>query len=104
MTLPHERTRAVIQAHELLKRLELDSSISNELRGVASQVLRHYPTRGEVLLQGLIEEQLQGTLRISPFFASSLTYQPMSARVEGLKWRGLCGKLAAVLVRCHASR
>ncbi|MDT4854691.1 hypothetical protein FQZ97_890080 [compost metagenome] len=96
MTTPHERTRAVIQTHELLKRLERDLSISEELRNTTTQLLRHYPTRGEVLLQGLFEETLPENLRISPFFASRSTYQPTDQHF----WRRWCRKCATLLLGC----
>ncbi|MCY1292573.1 hypothetical protein D9M68_521750 [compost metagenome] len=101
MTMPHERTRAVIQTHEFLKQLERDLSVSEEMRGMANQLLRHYPTRAEVLLQGLIEEKLPATLGISPFFASTPTYRPTSCPSDGHLWGRLCSKLAAILLDCQ---
>ncbi|WP_155945674.1 BPSL0761 family protein [Metapseudomonas resinovorans] len=94
MTMPHERTRAVIQTHEFLKRIERDSAMSEEMRSTATQLLRHYPTRGEVLLQGLVEEALPAKFCLFPFFSSSQSYQPSG-------WRRLSRKLAIFLLGRH---
>ncbi|MCY1290433.1 hypothetical protein D9M69_689540 [compost metagenome] len=96
MTMPHERTRAVIQTHAFLKRLEGDASLREDIRCMATQLLRHYPSRAEVLLQGLLEERLPAKPFLSPFFASTPTYRPTD------RWRDrLCRKLAAILLRCQ---
>ncbi|QEY64309.1 hypothetical protein FXN65_20445 [Metapseudomonas lalkuanensis] len=96
MTMPHERTRAVIQTHAFLQRLEGDASVSEEVRCMATQLLRHYPSRAEVLLQGLLEERLPAKLLLSPFFASTPTYRPTD------RWRDrLCRNLAAILLSCQ---
>lgn len=50
MTMPHERTRALRQAGELLRDLLQRQDIRNRLQGV----LRHYPE--EWLLQFMAEE------------------------------------------------
>ncbi|WP_306296686.1 BPSL0761 family protein [Pseudomonas taiwanensis] len=96
--MPHERTRAVIQTHEFLKRLECDSTISEEVRRTAVQLLRHYPTRGEVLLQGMFEEALPVRFRISPFFSSTLAYQPSRSLPDHRMWRRWCRNLAILLL------
>ncbi|MDH4569986.1 hypothetical protein E8E95_25190 [Pseudomonas sp. BN414] len=98
MTVPHERTRAVIQTGEFLKQLEGDSSISEEMRCMASQLLRHYPTRGEVLLQGAFEEHLSKKFIISPFFSSTLSYQHPDISLKHRSLRSLCKRMAALLV------
>lgn len=56
MTVPYERTRAVIQTREFLEQIERDSNQSEAMRSMATQLLRHYPSRGEVLLQGHVQE------------------------------------------------
>ncbi|WP_348532568.1 BPSL0761 family protein [Pseudomonas sp. BN414] len=98
--MPHERTRAVIQTHEFLKQLERDLSVSEEMRGMANQLLRHYPSRGEVLLQGLLEEKLLVKFPTAPFFSSTLTYQPTALPPRDRLRRKLCEKLAAILLSC----
>ncbi|VVQ18233.1 hypothetical protein PS938_04538 [Pseudomonas fluorescens] len=72
MTMPHERTRAVVQAREFLERLERDLSQSEAMRTSAAQLLRHYPSKGEVLLQGHIQEFLGERYAYNPFFSSSI--------------------------------
>ncbi len=51
MTIPFERTRAVLQTRELLKRL-MDSKdtprVPRWLRGQAKLLLRHYPTVADI--------------------------------------------------------
>ncbi len=66
MTMPHERTRAVIAAGEFLRQIEQDVTLSVSLREMANQLLRHYPTKAEVLVQGQIEAK-----SLSPFFGPS---------------------------------
>ncbi|MNR12728.1 hypothetical protein D3C85_1290990 [compost metagenome] len=72
MTMPHERTRAVVQVREFLERLERDLSQSEAMRTSAAQLLRHYPSKGEVLLQGHIQEFLGARYAYNPFFSSSI--------------------------------
>lgn len=45
MTMPSERTRAVIQAREFLQELSQDVSLPESFRRRAKGLLRHYPTR-----------------------------------------------------------
>ncbi|MNW14016.1 hypothetical protein D3C71_2121270 [compost metagenome] len=72
MTMPHERTRAVIQTREFLEGLERDPSQSEEMRTAITQLLRHYPSKGEVLLQGRLQESLGAQYGYDPFFSSSI--------------------------------
>lgn len=51
MTVPFERTRAVIATRELLKRLQVPKEtprIPRWLRGQAKALLRHYPTYADI--------------------------------------------------------
>ena len=50
MTLPNERTRAIIQTEAFLIELSKDKSICDEKRQEARRLLRHYPSRKEMLL------------------------------------------------------
>ncbi|MDT4860546.1 hypothetical protein FQZ97_951160 [compost metagenome] len=72
MTTPHERTRAVIRTREFLERLERDPLQSEEMRSAATQLLRHYPSKGKVLLQGRLHESLGAQYGYEPFFSSSI--------------------------------
>ena len=56
MTMPNERTRAVIQTREFLVELSRDASLPDRVRRDAKFLLRHYPNRNEVLSAGRIEE------------------------------------------------
>ena len=72
MTMPCERTRSVVQAGEFLRELTQDDSLPNSIRRQAKHLLRHYPSRREMLLAGQVEERLcEGTL-YQPVFSSSI--------------------------------
>lgn len=97
MTVPYERTRAVIQAGEFLKHLEQDASLREDIRVMASQLLRHYPSKTEVLLQGQLEEAIQAEMKIFPFFSSSPNRQEIDSPLEHRLWRSLRRKLVLKL-------
>ena len=65
MTLPCERTRSVIQAREFLIELSRNTDLPEAIRSQAKQLLRHYPSRLEMLGVGQLEEQPS----FSPFLA-----------------------------------
>lgn len=44
MTLPYERTRAVVQTRGFLNELRVDTSVPEPIRQEARRLLRHYPT------------------------------------------------------------
>jgi uncharacterized protein (UPF0147 family) len=48
MTMPHERSRAIVQTHEFLEQLSQDNSQSEEIRRVAIKLPRHYPSKDEL--------------------------------------------------------
>lgn len=50
MTMPSERTRAIIQTREFLVELSRDNSLPEAVRTEAHRLLRHYPSADEVLL------------------------------------------------------
>lgn len=56
MSLPYERTRAVIQTRVFLERLTKDKSMPDLIRKEAKNLLRHYPSEYEVCMAGKIEE------------------------------------------------
>lgn len=70
MTLPYERTRAIIQTEDFLIELSKDKSLPDEKRQEARRLLRHYPTRKEVLLAGEIEEKLTSGTVFTPMLSS----------------------------------
>ena len=72
MTMPSERARAVIHTKEFLQELSQDASLPESIRWQARPLLRHYPTRREMLLASQVEEHLtEGTL-FQPTFSSSI--------------------------------
>lgn len=51
MTLPYERSRAVVRTEEFLRRLinpKLTPGISRDVRDEALILLRHYPSRSDI--------------------------------------------------------
>lgn len=69
MTMPHERTRSIIQARDFLVVLSRDPALPEATRNEARRLLRHYPTSKEILLAGKVEEQMKNGL--TPSFLSS---------------------------------
>jgi transcription initiation factor TFIIIB Brf1 subunit/transcription initiation factor TFIIB len=71
MTLPYERTRAVIQTgdflHDIVQNLELPATVRDQ----AHRLLRHYPSKSDMHRAGLIEERSADVL-LAPVFASSV--------------------------------
>ena len=82
MTMPNERTRAVIQTGKFLLELSRDSSLPERIRRDAKFLLRHYPDQFQVLLAGRIEEGSDALLSpMGPVFSSSIEsnhYSPIS--------------------------
>lgn len=73
MTMPDERSRAVIQTRDFLVNLSRDRSLPEKVRDDAKFLLRHFPSRDEVILAGRIEEQSE-TLPLGamgPVFSST---------------------------------
>ena len=71
MTMPGERTRAIIHTREFLVSLSRDQALPEAERNEARRLLRHYPTAEEVLLAGKLEERRQGSLT-EQFLSSSI--------------------------------
>ena len=55
--MPFERTRSVAQTHAFLTELACDTEVPERIRQNARFLLRHFPTKNEVLLAGRIEEE-----------------------------------------------
>lgn len=72
MTMPHERSRAIVQTQEFLEQLSRDASQSEDIRRSAIHLLRHYPSKSEVLMQGRIQEGLAAKYGSQPFLSSKL--------------------------------
>lgn len=73
MTMPFERTRSIAQAHDFLTELSRDPEVPERVRKNAQFVLRHFPTKHDVLQAGRIEEQAKklGIGALGPVFCSS---------------------------------
>ena len=73
MTMPFERTRSVAQTLAFLTELARDTEVPERVRQNAHFLLRHFPTKQDVLRAGLIEEQANklGVGSICPVFCSS---------------------------------
>ena len=72
MTMPEERTRAVLQTREFLIELKNDKQFSEEIRDEARRLLRHYPTLADIRMAGTLEEQNAGTSLLAPVFTSDV--------------------------------
>lgn len=71
MTLPYERSRAVIQAREFLVELRGNKALPLEVRDEALRLLRHYPSTEEVLRAAKIEAEFAGqSIWGAPVFGS----------------------------------
>ena len=68
MTMPDERTQAVIQVGEFLKTIRHDPSIPEAIRQQASMLLRHYPSRQEMQHAGKLEEHFAEITLLAPVF------------------------------------
>lgn len=73
MTMPFERTRSVSQTHAFLTELARDTEVPERVRQNAYFLLRHFPTKHDVLQAGRIEEQAKkiGIGTFGPVFCSS---------------------------------
>lgn len=71
MTMPNERTRALIQTRDFLIELSQDAAASGSIRRQAKQLLRHYPNAKEILLAGQLDERRLDRLT-EPFLSSSV--------------------------------
>jgi hypothetical protein len=53
MTMPYERTRAVVQAREFLEELMRSADVPESVRKEAHRLLRHYPSDSDLSLTAL---------------------------------------------------
>jgi hypothetical protein len=73
MTMPYERTRSVIQTRDFLLELSRDASLSERIRRDAKFLLRHYPTRDDMVTASRIEEQASSVAGLlGPVFSSPI--------------------------------
>ena len=70
MTLPYERTRAVLQTREFLQSLVANETAPKVFRDQAHQLLRHYPSLMDLEQANRLEER--GAIGMAgPVFAAS---------------------------------
>jgi hypothetical protein len=74
MTMPNERSRAVLQTREFLLELSRDNTLPDKVRRDAKFLLRHFPTREDIILAGRIEERDEALPleALGPVFSSSI--------------------------------
>jgi hypothetical protein len=73
MTMPHERTRSVIQTREFLIELSRDTSLPERVRRDAKFLLRHYPSISDMVQAARIEEQTEAlTGLLDPIFSNPI--------------------------------
>lgn len=77
MTLPHERTRSVIQTESFLVELSRNIDLPEELRLEAKRLLRHYPSADQVMRVGRIEQCLHELEKDRPLPISVLLHDPV---------------------------
>jgi len=71
MTLPHERTRAVIQAQRFFLEIDRDSALPESIRREAHRLLRHYPSESDVL-RAARQELTEKRLIFGPVFGAEV--------------------------------
>ncbi len=72
MTTPSERTRAIIQTHKFLAELSQSRHLPEGVRVEAKRLLRHYPSKREMLEAARVEQHLaEGTI-FQPMFTTAL--------------------------------
>ncbi|MCK8664941.1 hypothetical protein M1M11_08615 [Pseudomonas azerbaijanoccidens] len=81
MTMPHERTRSIIQARDFLVDLSRNQALPESIRNEARRLLRHYPTSKEILLAGKVEEQMKNGLP-TPFLSSKIDYEAVAKNLQ----------------------
>ncbi len=75
MTLPYERTRAVIETREFLRLLLGNRRVPASVRSEAKWLLRHYPSSNEVFQAGLHELASPAHV-LEPVFDTSIDAKP----------------------------
>jgi hypothetical protein len=72
MTMPHERTKAVLQTRDFLIELTRDASLPERVRQDAKFLLRHFPDKDDMYKAALIEQRTEAFAQsLPPVFAAS---------------------------------
>lgn len=69
MTMPHQRSKAVIEAGAFLTKLKQDARLPESVRLEARRLLKHYPSYMQVVMAGQ-QERSDSKLVIEPVFGS----------------------------------
>ncbi len=75
MTMPYERSRALVHAGEWLNELARDCDQTEEVRSIARAPARHYPSRSEILLHGKYLEMQCAEKGEEPFLTSKTEWE-----------------------------
>lgn len=75
MTMPDERTRAVMQARHLLQQLAVETELPAKVRREAQRLLRHYPRLSDMELAHLALPTWFGSPRVSELDAGPESQQ-----------------------------
>ena len=77
MTMPHERTRAVLQARDFLVELSKNKALPEEVWKGAKHLLRHYPSSSDIEIAGTIEQNSDHfSASFGPIFSASPEFEP----------------------------
>lgn len=68
MTVPAERSWAVMETHRFLVRLRSDETLPDAIRAEAHRLLRHYPSKADVI-RAAHHELAEPRLVLEPVFA-----------------------------------
>lgn len=68
MTVPSERSCAVVDAREFLEKLLIDDEIPERIRKDADRLLRHYPSAGNIEFASFVEEEAATRLNLPQVF------------------------------------
>jgi len=74
MTIPRERSRAVLQTRKFLIEISHDKTLPDRVHSDAKHLLRHFPTVDDMILAGRIEEYRELLSRdlVEPVFSSMI--------------------------------
>lgn len=76
MTLPYERTRAIVETRDFLTHLLGNRRVPASVRNEARWLLRHYPSASDVLQAGW-HEVVSPAYVLEPIFDTSINGKPL---------------------------
>ncbi|WP_305955956.1 BPSL0761 family protein [Pseudomonas sp. D(2018)] len=96
----------MVQTREFLVELSRNTDLSEAIRKETKRLLRHFPSKADVLLAGKIEEQAGHSIFEPIFISSTMGDRPQpwhQCLPEGPEGPGDLGRLTADALRCWAS-